>query len=70
MLVDVLEDAAAQVRALLITNPGQRPVRATLAIAPGAALRDALDDQPVRADGATVTLELPARGVRWLAVSW
>jgi len=65
-LVDLFEDDAGKVRALFVTNPTGKPVRATLTVGAGASLRDALDDQPVRADA----LDLPAHSVRWLAVSW
>lgn len=70
LLVDVLEDAAGQVRALFVTNPGKKAARAVLTVPPGAALRDAIDDQPLRSDGGTLALDVPARGVRLLAATW
>lgn len=68
--VDLFDDDAGQVRALFVSNPGPRPVRAVINAAAGAALRDAFDDHPLRLDGTTVTVEVPGHGVRWLAVSW
>ena len=70
LVTDVFEDDAGHVRAVFVTNPGAKAARATLRVAAGASLRDALDDQPVRLDGATAALDAPARGVRWLTASW
>lgn len=64
--VELFEDAAGRVRALFLANPSAKPARARLTVPPGAALRDALDDKPLRGDA----IDVPAHGLRWLVASF